>query len=71
MKVSERSGGFPVKFQISVRDTLEFIDLRATNIYVTLYSSRLFTHGILSSEGVSKLRFSIESSNENTVFFYI
>ena len=33
--------------------------METANIYVTLQNSRLFTHGILSSEGVSKLSFFI------------
>ena len=39
---------------------LRFFDLPATNIYVPLQNSRLFTYGIISSEGVSKLRFSFQ-----------
>ena len=34
----------------------------------TLRNSRLFTNGILSSEDISKLSFSFESSKENTTF---
>ena len=45
-----------------------FFDLRATNIHVTLYNLRFPTHRTLSSEGVSELSFSLESSNENTAF---
>ena len=55
-------------FKFSFGDTFKFFDVLATDIYVTLQNSRLFTHGIISSEGVSKLRFSFESSIENTVF---
>ena len=47
-----------------------FVDLCATNIYVTLQNSRCFTEGILSSEGVSKLRFLFKSSNEHTAFHW-
>ena len=42
--------------------------LTATNIYVTLHNSQLFTHGIIKSEGASNLSFSFESSNENIEF---
>ena len=47
---------------------LSFFALGATNIYVTLQNLQLFTHGIMRSEGVSKLSFSFENSNENTAF---
>ena len=47
---------------------LETHALGAINIYVTLQNLQLFTHRILRSEGVSKLSFSFESSNENAAF---
>ena len=44
-------------------------DLPATNIYVPLQNSRLFTYGIISSEGVSKLRFSFQRGAMKTQHF--
>ena len=63
MKVNDWQGGFPIT------DTLKFFCLSATNILLQYRILRLFTHRIVSSNGVSKLGFSFESSNENTVFF--
>ena len=53
-------GAFQLNFKFQAGDTLKLFDLRATNIYVTLQNSRLFACEIISSEGVSKLRFSFE-----------
>ena len=44
-------------------------DLPATNNYVPLQNSRLFTYGIISSEGVSKLRFSFQKGAMKTQHF--
>ena len=61
-RLSNQISSFRVKTHPS------FFALGAHNIYVTLQNLQLFTHGIMGSEGVSKLSFSFESSNKNTAF---
>ena len=67
-KSTTGDAAFQSNFKFWVRDTSTFFYLRATNGYVTLWNRRLFTHWIISSEFVSRWRFSFESSNENTAF---
>ena len=50
---------FRSNFKFWVGDALKIFGLHPTNIYITLWNSRLFTYGINSSEGVSRLRFFI------------
>ena len=54
MKVNDQSN-----FKFSFGDKFKVFDVLATDIYVTLQNSRLFTHGIISSEGVSRVTFFI------------
>ena len=56
-------------FQVQAGDTLNFFDLRATNIYATLYNSWLFAKGIISLEGDPKLLFSFERAAVTTPHF--
>lgn len=64
MKANDRLGGFSIKFKILGWSTLKLFGLPGTDNYIILYNLRLFKHGKISLESVSKLSFSFESSYE-------
>ena len=53
-KLTAGKVAFQSSFTYEAEDTLNFFNLRAANIYVTVKNSRLFAYRINSSKGLSE-----------------